>query len=154
MEAQVGDTLVIEGNRVGVARKTGTVVQVHEAQGRQHYTVRWDDGRENTVFPGSDCHVLHRAVEYTAQPRTAATRVDLRFVEDDDHTEAWATLSTNAGEFTGWGRARRNPVDRNVPLVGEELAAARALMELANRLRAEAGQALVSGASTEAHLAG
>jgi hypothetical protein len=154
MEAQVGDTLVIEGNRVGIARKTGTVVQVHEAQGRQHYTVRWDDGRENTIFPGSDCHVLHTAVEYNPPSRTVTTRVDLRFEEDDDHTEAWATLSTKAGEFTGWGRARRNPVDRNVPLVGEELAAARALMELANKLRAQAGQALVTGAPAEAHLAG
>ncbi|MFJ9898289.1 dsRBD fold-containing protein [Streptomyces sp. NPDC091280] len=35
---------------------------------------------------------------------------------------------------TGRGVARRNPIDRSVPEVGEELAASRALKDLAVRL--------------------
>ena len=38
----------------------------------------------------------------------------------------------------GWGRARRNPADPDVPRVGEELAAARALSDLAHALLDEA----------------
>ena len=83
----------------------------------------------------------------------SATQVDLRFEEDDDHTDAWATMQTQVGTFTGWGRARRNPIDPSVPLVGEELAAARALMQLADVLRQAAGESINSGSQAEAHLA-
>ncbi|HEY4613835.1 MAG TPA: dsRBD fold-containing protein, partial [Citricoccus sp.] len=48
---------------------------------------------------------------------------------------AHAQLTTTAGTtLEGFGRARRNPVDRDVPEIGEELAAARALRDLADRL--------------------
>ena len=63
-----------------------------------------------------------------------AMTVDIQVDETDDRTEAKATLRIRDNEFAGWGRARRNPGDPNVPLVGEELAVARALSELAHRL--------------------
>jgi len=54
---------------------------------------------------------------------------------DDDHTSARAVLETPAGRsLQGEGRARRNPTDRPVPEIGDELAAARALSDLAHRL--------------------
>ncbi|HEX6659941.1 MAG TPA: dsRBD fold-containing protein, partial [Ilumatobacter sp.] len=34
----------------------------------------------------------------------------------------------------GWGRAKRNPEDPDKPLIGEEVAAARALIRLAHQL--------------------
>jgi hypothetical protein len=37
-------------------------------------------------------------------------------------------------DFIARGRARRNPRDPNVPVVGEELAAARALSDLSHQL--------------------
>jgi Domain of unknown function (DUF1918)/Rv2632c-like len=155
MHAQVGDRLVIEANRVGVEPRGGVIVEVLGAKGRQHYRVRWDDGRENTFYPGSDSHIEHRSTEMVSPPPTEmTTAVELRIEEDADHTDVWATLRTQAGAFTGWGRARRNPVDSNVPLVGEELATARALMELADVLRAEAGQTLESGMRPAEHLVG
>lgn len=50
-------------------------------------------------------------------------------------TKAHAVLNTSSGTtLDGYGRARRSPHDRNVPEIGEELAAARALRELADRL--------------------
>jgi hypothetical protein len=54
--------------------------------------------------------------------------------EDLDHTEARATLELNGQAFTGTGRARRNPADPSVPVIGEELAIARALSDLAHGL--------------------
>ena len=50
-------------------------------------------------------------------------------------TKAHAVLSTSAGTtLDGYGRARRAPRDVDVPEIGEELAAARALRNLADRL--------------------
>jgi hypothetical protein len=43
-------------------------------------------------------------------------------------------LEDEAGVLCGVGRARRNPRDESVPQIGEELAAARALSDLAHRL--------------------
>jgi hypothetical protein len=54
---------------------------------------------------------------------------------DDDTTRAEARLRTHdQTTLTGVGTARRNPHDTNVPEIGDELAAARALGKLAGRL--------------------
>ncbi|MCK2217332.1 DUF1876 domain-containing protein [Actinomadura sp. ATCC 31491] len=67
-----------------------------------------------------------RATEWTV-------RVEL--TEDGDETTARAALVTDEGaEVTGEGRARRNPSDPAVPGIGAELAASRALNDLAERL--------------------
>lgn len=50
-------------------------------------------------------------------------------------TAAHAVLTTSSGtSLEGHGRARRNPDDPEVPEIGEELATARALRDLADRL--------------------
>lgn len=49
-------------------------------------------------------------------------------------TTAHAVLTTQAATLHGYGRARRNPDDADVPEIGQEFAAARALRELADRL--------------------
>jgi hypothetical protein len=54
---------------------------------------------------------------------------------DGDVTTAHAVLTTSAGtSLDGYGRARRAPQDVDVPEIGDELAAARALRDLADRL--------------------
>ncbi|MEW9549258.1 DUF1876 domain-containing protein [Nonomuraea sp. NPDC050783] len=61
--------------------------------------------------------------------------VRIELTEDGDDTSARAALVTDEGvEVTGQGRARRNPSDRSVPEIGDELAASRALGDLAGRL--------------------
>ncbi|RYV51518.1 dsRBD fold-containing protein [Pengzhenrongella frigida] len=58
---------------------------------------------------------------------------EVRFAEET--TTAHAVLSTSSGtSLEGFGRARRNPSDPSIPEIGEELAAARALRDLADRL--------------------
>ena len=61
--------------------------------------------------------------------------VSIAFTEDDDkRTRADAVLELANQRFHGWGQAKRNPGDPNVRLVGEDLAAARALSDLSHQL--------------------
>lgn len=56
-------------------------------------------------------------------------------MRDGRITTARAVLTTSSGtSLEGHGRARRNPEDPDVMEIGEELAAARALRDLADRL--------------------
>ena len=62
-------------------------------------------------------------------------QVSITFTEDDDsRTRADAILELKDERFHGWGQAKRSPEDPNVPVVGEELAAARALSDLSHQL--------------------
>jgi hypothetical protein len=63
-----------------------------------------------------------------------AWTVEIIFTEDDDKTRADAVLSGPSEDLRGWGRSRRNPTDPDLPAVGEEVAAARALTDLAHHL--------------------
>jgi hypothetical protein len=55
--------------------------------------------------------------------------------EHDGRTRAHARLHTrDSDQLLGVGLARLNPADRDIPEIGDELAAARALSDLAHRL--------------------
>lgn len=61
--------------------------------------------------------------------------VELAIDEHDDRTRALARLHTRDNtELTGVGLARKSPDDPMVPEIGDELAAARALSDLAHQL--------------------
>jgi hypothetical protein len=61
--------------------------------------------------------------------------VELEFQEDDQHTKAAALVRLPDGtEVRAHGRASRHRTDSNQPRVGEEIAGARALNELAMEL--------------------
>jgi hypothetical protein len=78
--------------------------------------------------------------------------IALHFSEDEDHTDARAVLTLRGATFTGWGRARRNPADPSVPMVGEELATARALSDLAHKLLDGAAEGISDFSGRPAHL--
>ena len=61
-------------------------------------------------------------------------RVDVSFTEDADRTRADAVLELAGQRFHGFGQAKRAPKDPSVPVIGEELAAARALSHLSHQL--------------------
>ena len=63
--------------------------------------------------------------------------------EDMDNTLAYAQLYLRGDHFESVGRARRNPADPPMPVIGEELAIARALQELTGPVM-EAAQTKVS----------
>ncbi|MGI5375191.1 DUF1876 domain-containing protein [Streptomyces sp. CA-251387] len=65
--------------------------------------------------------------------------VQIHITEDGDDTRAEAVLTTqgtaeSTSTVTGRGVAHRNPIDRPIPEIGDELAASRALEDLAIRL--------------------
>lgn len=61
--------------------------------------------------------------------------VEIDIAEQGDDTHVRAILTTlNGTTIEGAGHARRNPVDRAVPEIGDELAAGRALLDLGHRL--------------------
>jgi Domain of unknown function (DUF1876) len=60
--------------------------------------------------------------------------VSIVFTEDGDRTRADAVLELANQRFHGYGRAKRAPEDPSVPLIGQDLAAARALSDLSHQL--------------------
>jgi Domain of unknown function (DUF1876) len=74
----------------------------------------------------------------------ATWNVTIAFTESDGKTRADAILSGAPDELRGCGRARRNPVDPDLPAIGEEVAAARALSDLAHHLLEQAAHRIES----------
>jgi Domain of unknown function (DUF1918) len=52
--AHVGDLVIVEGHRIGEARRIGEILEVLGEAGHEHYRVRWDDGHESVFYPSSD----------------------------------------------------------------------------------------------------
>ena len=78
--------------------------------------------------------------------------VTITFAEEDDKTRADAVLQGAGDGAVGWGRARRNPTDPDVPAVGAEVAAARALFDLGHHLLELAAHRIESWEGQTVHL--
>ena len=61
-------------------------------------------------------------------------RVEIAFSEEGDRTRADAILELASDRFHGYGQAKRAPEDPSVPVIGQDLAAARALSDLSHQL--------------------
>jgi hypothetical protein len=84
---------------------------------------------------------------------TKVWSIEVVFTEDEDRTRADAVLTLGSQRFHGWGRSRRNPTDPDVPKIGEEIAAARALTNLSGKLIHAAADAIeaVEGHPVKVH---
>ncbi|MDH3499500.1 MAG: DUF1876 domain-containing protein [Acidimicrobiia bacterium] len=60
--------------------------------------------------------------------------LNLHLSEDERETVVFATLDLRGDHFEALGKARRNPDDPPMPVVGEELAIARALHDLTGQV--------------------
>ena len=60
--------------------------------------------------------------------------LQLHLSEDEISTVAHAVLDLRGDHFEATGKARRNPVDPAMPVIGEELAIARALQDLTGQV--------------------
>jgi hypothetical protein len=86
-------------------------------------------------------------------PHTTRWTVSISLFEEGDVTKADAVLHTDDTErLRGHGTARRNPRDPAVPEIGDELAAARALSDLAHRLLEAAVADIEAATAGPAHL--
>jgi hypothetical protein len=52
--AQVGNLVIVDGHRIGEARRIGEILELLGESGHEHYRVRWDDGHETVFYPSSD----------------------------------------------------------------------------------------------------
>ena len=60
--------------------------------------------------------------------------VNVAFTEEGDRTRADAILELAGERFHGYGQAKRAPGDPKRPVIGQDLAAARALSDLSHHL--------------------
>lgn len=81
-----------------------------------------------------------------------AFTVSLEIVEDGPTTNATARLVIDGDKLAATGKARRNPDDPNLPLIGDELAMARALLVLARALGHKADEGIAAYEGHEVHV--
>jgi hypothetical protein len=134
--------------------------------------VRWSDtGDESLVFPGPDTVVRHddggdaggsapsRGGPGTSVPARSTTwHVQLTLVESAGSTTAEATLLAgpaehgDVGPLRGVGHARKDPGDEEVPVIGDEVAAGRALRRLADALLGQAEEDIAARTGNKAQV--
>jgi hypothetical protein len=78
--------------------------------------------------------------------------VEISLREEDGQTRAEARLTRDGAGMIGHGLARRNPDDQEVTQIGEEIAAARALSDLAHQLLSDAAGQIEGITHERAHL--
>ena len=78
--------------------------------------------------------------------------VQISLREEGGKTLADAQLTSGGTGMIGHGLARRNPDDQEVTQIGEEIAAARALSDLAHQLLSEAAEQIESMTHERAQL--
>ena len=85
---------------------------------------------------------------------TRAWTVEIAIGEQDGKTHAEARLRAEreSRQLVGQGTARLNPTDADVPEIGDELAAARALSDLAHHLLDAAAEDIGAITQERVHL--
>jgi hypothetical protein len=149
MKAHVGDRIVIAPVAVGGAVRDGEILETRGPGGSPPYLVRWsDDGHEGLYYPGVDARVDPLGEPRPAQPTGAhalageqvsrhirSWTISIDVFEEGLDTNAHAVLRTEAPEhLDAHGAAHRRASDPDVPEIGDEIAVARALRHLADRL--------------------
>jgi hypothetical protein len=61
MRASVGDRVVIHGRIVGATERAGEVIEIRGHGDNPLLVVRYDDGHEAILSPGSDCEIRHES---------------------------------------------------------------------------------------------
>jgi hypothetical protein len=78
--AAAGDVIVVEGERVGAARRIGEVLEVLGGPERAHYRVQWDDGHESLFYP----HAGSATIKHAAPRRSSRAAVVPAEPADDE----------------------------------------------------------------------
>lgn len=155
MKASVGDRIVVASTIVDQPLRDGKVIEVRHTDGSPPYLVEWSDtGEQTLVFPGPDAQIRHsgEAGAHHAPGRVVKSwSVSIQIAEEGDETTATAVLSEDAPQpIDGVGHAHRNPHDPASPVIGDEVAVARALRRLADQLLETAESDVAAATGTEA----
>ena len=152
MKAHIGDQVIVASAQTGAPARTGSIVELRHPDGTPPYVVRWDDtGHDGVYFPGTDGRIesvdVRDATIHAQRSRAARIKtwvVDVELVEEGDETTARALLRPDDGHplESRHGRAVKAPRDDDLPLVGDQVAVARALRHLSDSLLAEASRTM------------
>lgn len=153
MRAKVGDRIVLAAEHVDGPTRDGKVVEVRGADGAPPYLVEWADGHRGLLFPGPGS-VLRLGAETLPAARAAggeqATAAEPAVPTPSRRTREWTIRVTvqsgddsvahavvvvdGTPEAEASGASHRSPSDAAAPLIGEEIAVARALRHLADEV--------------------
>jgi hypothetical protein len=149
MRAQIGDLIVLAGERVDWPTRAGRVLDVRGPDGGPPYLVRWNDGRTGLLYPGPGA-VLRvispgDSTSHIPAPRTwsgPASHADrlrewtirVSILEGEDTTATAVLLTDAPTELHTMGASHRSAEDPLIPQIGDDVAVARALHHLADQL--------------------
>jgi hypothetical protein len=152
MRARVGDRIILAADKVDQPTREGTVTEVRGPDGQPPFVVEWSNGHTGLLYPGPGAILRITGPDEDAAPVPVAADgraadgadhrewvVRLSITGDGDDTSATAVLLADAaGEVSASGDSHRSGQDPPTPGIGAEVAAARALRHLADRLMAVA----------------
>ncbi len=156
MRANPGDHIILAPPTIEGKVREGEVIETRGGDGEPPYVGRWSDGHEALLYPGPGAvlRILSGEGEQpVASPAPAAAEpppehapagvhlhakdwtVRISVLGDDDDAEARVVLIADSPRhLTAHGHSRRSSSDSPVPEIGDEVAVARALRRLADRL--------------------
>lgn len=169
MRARVGDRIILAAEHIDQPTRDGEVLEVRGDDGGPPYLVRWSDGHTGLIFPGPGTvlrlgaadDVAATAPEYghrdtgVSAPATYVREWSVRvsILEAGDDTRASVVLLADApGPLSARGASHRSSADDPVATIGDEVAVARALRHLADRLVETAEHAIEARTGEEVHV--
>jgi hypothetical protein len=149
MKAQVGDRIILAGEQVDRPTRVGEVVEVRGSGGEPPYVVRWSDGHSGLLYPGPGSVLrvesgaggtTHAPPPGPVEPAKREWQVRISIFESGDDTEAQVALVADAPHpLSAKGTSHRSSRDAADRAIGDEVAVARALRQLADELLDAAG---------------
>jgi hypothetical protein len=169
MRARVGDRIILAAEHIDQPTRDGEVLEVRGDDGGPPYLVRWSDGHTGLIFPGPGTvlrigavgDVAATAPEYghrdteSSAPVTYVREWSVRvsILEAGDDTRASVVLLADApGPLSARGASHRSSTDDPVATIGDEVAVARALRHLADRLVETAEHTIEARTGEEVHV--
>lgn len=169
MRARVGDRIILAAEHIDQPTRDGEVLEVRGEDGGPPYLVRWSDGHTGLIFPGPGTVLRLGAADEVATPQPADIHADatssapvtyvrewsvrVSILESGDETRASVVLLADApGPLSARGASHRSAMDDPVATIGDEVAVARALRHLADRLVETAEHAIEARTGAEAHV--
>ncbi len=176
MRARVGDRIILAAEHIDEPTRDGEILEIRGADGMPPYLVRWADGHTGLIYPGPGA-VLRIGTD--APPATTSTvpttvpttrpatptngtanlghvrewNVRVSIFEAGEDTSATVVLLSDSPEhLSARGTARRSTRDKGVPEIGDEVAVARALRHLADKLMETAETDVSEMTGEEAHI--
>jgi hypothetical protein len=175
MRAQVGDRIILAADHVDQPTRDGKILEVRGPDGGPPFLVEWSDGHTGLIFPGPGSILRIGSAEEAVVPEppkptppgpaaaagsTAAGpghvrewQVRVSIFESGDDTSANVVLVADAPEhLSARGQSHRSTDDTLVPEIGDEVAVARALRHLADKLMEAAETDIEMLTGEEAHV--